>query len=116
MFFIPGSYGMRKEDIKRMINTWCKLLELITCRHRLLENIQECDILHNIYTNISRRIGIDECHSYLRPVSFEYAQMKTDSQKKPFKLKQLVEDESRVDRYNHIVYYRFGNLTKMDLV
>jgi len=89
---------MRKEEVKKMMSVWSRVLELITYRHRLLENIQECDILHDVYIDISRIIGVDECHTYLRPVSFEYAQTKMDSQKRPLKLKQLQEDESRVDR------------------
>ncbi|XP_066913096.1 uncharacterized protein [Clytia hemisphaerica] len=94
-----GTHNKRKEEIKKMLNTWSKLLEIITNRHRLLENINETDILHNAYIFISRKIGVDECHLHLRPVSFEYAQAKTNAKTKPLSLKELLDDESRVDRY-----------------
>ena len=84
--------------MEKMMNIWCKLLELITYRYRLLEAVQETDILSSIYINIARTIGVDECHAFLRPVSFEFAQKKLDGQQKPLTLKQLQDDESRVDR------------------
>lgn len=93
-----GNHSKRKEEMKKMLETWGKLLEVVTYRYRLLENIQECDILLNSYSFISQKIGVDECHAYLRPVSFEYAQSKSDQQRKPLTLQQLLEDESRVDR------------------
>lgn len=82
-----------------MLDTWGKLLEIITYRHRLLENINESDILLNTYTFISQKIGVDECHAFMRPVSFEYAKSKSELQnQKPLTLKQLLEDDSRIDR------------------
>ena len=84
--------------MEKMLDTWGKLLEIIAYRHRLLENVHECDILLNSYTLISQKIGVDDCHAFLRPVSFEYAQLKGELQNIPLTLKQLLEDESRVDR------------------
>ena len=85
-----------------MIDVWSKLLEVLTYRHRLLEAADETDILINIYKETAKKIGLDECHAHLRPVSFEFAQKKPDTDIKPLTLRQLLDDESRIDRYSQV--------------
>lgn len=104
MTFYSGNYGKKKGDADKMIEAWCKLLEMLTYRHRLLDAVHESDFLLSIYIDIARTLGIEECHAFLRPVSFEFAQNKVDGQKKPLTFRQLQDDESRVDRYEKPVY------------
>ena len=77
---------------------WCKLLEVITYRHRLIQNAFVSDIPLNSYEKTATEMGIDVCHAYMRPVYFDLAKKKSDSEKKPATIRQLIEDESRVDR------------------
>lgn len=81
-----------------MISNWSKLMEVITFRHRLIENSVECNILLKIYENSAIQMGLDECHAYMRPVSFDFAKEKLEGEKKPLTTKHLMEDESKLDR------------------
>lgn len=89
---------MRMEEIKKMITIWSNLLEAITYRQRLMTALNETSILLNVYTQHAKNVGVDECNAHLRPVSFDFAKVKPVVNQRPFTLKQLLEDESRMDR------------------
>lgn len=94
-----GSRNMRMEEIKKMITIWSNLLEAITYRQRLMTALNETSILLNVYTQHAKNVGVDECNAHLRPVSFDFAKVKPVVNQRPFTLKQLLEDESRMDRF-----------------
>ncbi|XP_057314205.1 uncharacterized protein LOC130655465 isoform X2 [Hydractinia symbiolongicarpus] len=94
-----GSRIMRTEEIKKMITIWSNLLEAITYRQRLMTALNETSILLNVYEQHAKNVGVDECNAHLRPVSFDFAKVKPVVNQRPFTLKQLLEDESRMDRF-----------------
>ncbi|XP_042188824.1 uncharacterized protein LOC121848532 [Callorhinchus milii] len=83
-----------------MLNTFCRLLEIITLRHRLIEVSSETALLARLYKSVSVEMGFDEFHLYLRPVQFEFAAHKEKAdQPPPVFITALLEDDSNVDRY-----------------
>ena len=48
-------------------------------------------------------MGFDDCHAYLRAVSFEFAHPKPESELKPMTTAQLQHDDGRVDRYVFLI-------------
>ncbi|XP_059501211.1 uncharacterized protein LOC125452245 [Stegostoma tigrinum] len=83
-----------------MLQTFCRLLEIITLRHRLIEAATETALLARLYKSAAVQMGFDEFHLYLRPVQFEFAAYKQKAdQPPPVFITSLLEDSSNVDRY-----------------
>ncbi|KAL0969797.1 hypothetical protein UPYG_G00232430 [Umbra pygmaea] len=77
------------------VETFSKLLELVTIRHRLIESAAETAHLAQIYKTQAMQLGFDEFHLYVRPVHFEFAVLRDDTEQRP----PLLEDDSWMDRY-----------------
>lgn len=88
-----------KEKQKTLTETWSKLLEVITLRHRLITAAQETDVVTKAYKRQAKEIGFDEYHAFLRAVSFDFAQAKPDAEIQNVLITVVQEDDSRVDRY-----------------
>ncbi|XP_039605696.1 uncharacterized protein si:ch73-242m19.1, partial [Polypterus senegalus] len=89
-----------KEKQAFTMDTFCRLLELVTIRHRLIEASSETAHLAQLYKMFSAEMGFDEFHLYLRPVQFEFASHKEKAdQPPPVFITALLEDDSSVDRY-----------------
>ncbi|XP_034419431.1 uncharacterized protein si:ch73-242m19.1 [Cyclopterus lumpus] len=73
--------------------TFSKLLELVTVRHRLLESASETAHLAELYRNAASELGFDGCHLHLRPVAFEAAEQR------PVVTTAMLQDDSAVDRF-----------------
>ncbi|XP_060710579.1 uncharacterized protein LOC132835226, partial [Hemiscyllium ocellatum] len=83
-----------------MLHTFCRLLEIITLRHRLIEAASETALLARLYKSAAMQMGFEEFHLYLRPVQFELAAYKQKAdQPPPVFITSLLEDSSNVDRY-----------------
>ncbi|XP_059209493.1 coiled-coil domain-containing protein 162-like [Centropristis striata] len=82
------------------VETFSKLLELVTIRHRLLESASETAHLAQLYRNVASELGFDEFHLYLRPVQFEVAEQKDKAEQRPVFITAILEDDSSVDRFN----------------
>ncbi|KAM8953019.1 uncharacterized protein RCH25_043786 [Pelodytes ibericus] len=83
-----------------LLDTFCKMLELITVRHRLIEASSETTVLSRIYKSFAEEMGFNEFHLYMRPVHFEFASHKRQvDQLPPMFITSLLEDDSAVDRY-----------------
>ncbi|XP_038656938.1 coiled-coil domain-containing protein 162-like [Scyliorhinus canicula] len=102
--FIEGSEvaenrpGAEKQTF--MLHTFCRLLEIITLRHRLIEAASETSLLARLYKSVAVQMGFDEFHLYLRPLQFEFAAFKEKAdQPPPVFITTLLEDNSHVDRY-----------------
>ena len=52
-----------------------------------------------IYEKSAAEMGIDMCHGFMRPLNFDFAKKKNDGEKKPLTMQQLIDDESKLDRY-----------------
>ncbi|XP_054470263.1 uncharacterized protein LOC129103702, partial [Anoplopoma fimbria] len=81
------------------VETFSKLLELVTIRHRLLESASETAHLAQLYRNAASELGFDEFHLYLRPVQFEVAEQKDRAEQRPVFITAILEDDSSVDRF-----------------
>ncbi|XP_045400102.1 uncharacterized protein LOC123633144 isoform X6 [Lemur catta] len=83
------------------LETYSKLLELLTLHHRLVELSVESAHLAWLYKELAWEMGFEEFHLYLRPVHFEFASHKDKvDQPPPVFITSLLEDSSRVDRYS----------------
>uniref|UniRef100_A0A8C5QPJ6 DUF4549 domain-containing protein n=1 Tax=Leptobrachium leishanense TaxID=445787 RepID=A0A8C5QPJ6_9ANUR len=83
-----------------VLDTFCKILELVTVRHRLIEVSSETSLLSRTYKIFAEEMGFNEFHLYLRPVHFEFASHKRHTgQHPPMFITSLLEDDSAVDRY-----------------
>nr|XP_023396195.1 uncharacterized protein CCDC162P [Loxodonta africana] len=84
-----------------LLETFSKLLELLTLRHRLIEMSLESAHLARLYKELAWEMGFEEFHLYLRPVHFEFASHKEKAdQPPPIFITSLLEDSDRVDRYS----------------
>ncbi|XP_045918386.1 uncharacterized protein si:ch73-242m19.1 isoform X3 [Micropterus dolomieu] len=81
------------------VETFSKLLELITIRHRLLESASETAHLAQLYRNVASELGFDDFHLYLRPVQFEVAEHNDKAEQRPVFITAILEDDSSVDRF-----------------
>ena len=95
---MKGSKKNMKDDLRKSLVSWGRLLSVITTRHRLIEAAVESDIITSIYRNFARQMGFDDCHAFLRAVSFEFAQSKPESELRPLTLGQILDDDSAIDR------------------
>ncbi|XP_019393423.1 PREDICTED: transmembrane protein FLJ37396 isoform X1 [Crocodylus porosus] len=83
-----------------ILDSFSRLLELVTLRHRLIESTMESARLARFYKVFAREMGFDEFHLHLRPVHFEFASHKEKAdQPPPVFITALLEDDSTVDRY-----------------
>ncbi|KAM7376223.1 hypothetical protein PAMP_005966 [Pampus punctatissimus] len=89
----------RREKQSYVVETFSKLLELITIRHRLLESASETAHLAQLYRNVASDLGFDEFHLYMRPVQFEVAEQKIQVEQRPVFITAILEDDSCVDRF-----------------
>ncbi|XP_072266301.1 uncharacterized protein [Pyxicephalus adspersus] len=84
-----------------ILETFSKMLELITLRHRIIETSLETALLSRTYTYFAEEMGFNEFHLHLRPVRFEFATYKAQiEQIPPTFITSLLEDDSSVDRYS----------------
>lgn len=96
---MKGGRKSVKEKQKILTETWSKLLEVVTLRHRLITAAQETDVVTKAYKRQAKEIGFDEFHAFLRAVSFDFAQAKPDAEIQSVLITVVQEDDSRVDRY-----------------
>ncbi|KAI3367519.1 hypothetical protein L3Q82_026373, partial [Scortum barcoo] len=81
------------------VETFSKLLELVTIRHRLLESAAETAHLAQLYRNGASELGFDHFHLHLRPVHFEVAEQTDKTEQRPVFITAILEDDSSVDRF-----------------
>ncbi|XP_031757880.1 uncharacterized protein LOC100496491 isoform X2 [Xenopus tropicalis] len=92
-------HGRSKQNF--ILETFAKVLELVTIRHRLIETSAETVQLSRAYTMFAEEMGFSESHLYLRPVHFEFASHKdTVEQPPPTFITAILEDDSCVDKYS----------------
>ncbi|XP_067312201.1 uncharacterized protein si:ch73-242m19.1 [Pseudorasbora parva] len=82
-----------------MLKTFCTLLELITLRHRIIESASETEHLAQLYKSLSRVMGFDDVHLYMRPVQFEFALRKEIPKQLPVFITALQDDKPKADRF-----------------
>ncbi|XP_057593722.1 uncharacterized protein LOC130854855 [Hippopotamus amphibius kiboko] len=84
-----------------LLDTFSKLLELLTLRHRLIEMSLESVHLARLYKDLACEMGFEEFHLYLRPIHFEFASHEDKVvHPPPVFITSLLEDSDRVDRYS----------------
>uniref|UniRef100_H3BDV7 DUF4549 domain-containing protein n=1 Tax=Latimeria chalumnae TaxID=7897 RepID=H3BDV7_LATCH len=89
-----------KEKRALVLDTFSKLLELITLRHRLIDAAYQTALLASLYKKFAAEMGFDEFHLFLRPVQFEFAAHKEKAdQPPPVFITAVLEDDSSIDRY-----------------
>ncbi|XP_047197601.1 coiled-coil domain-containing protein 162 isoform X2 [Hippoglossus stenolepis] len=89
-----------REKQSYAVETFSKLLELVTVRHRLLESASETAHLAQLYRNVASELGFSEFHLHLRPVQFEVAEQKDQTEQRPIFITAVLEDDSSVDRFS----------------
>ncbi|KAL1257483.1 hypothetical protein QQF64_010727 [Cirrhinus molitorella] len=82
-----------------MLKMFCTLLELITLRHRIIKSAAETQHLSQLYKSLSRVMGFDEVHLYIRPVQFEFAMRKEIPKQLPVFITALQDDKQNADRF-----------------
>ncbi|XP_042292989.1 uncharacterized protein si:ch73-242m19.1 isoform X2 [Thunnus maccoyii] len=88
-----------REKQSYAVETFSKLLELVTIRHRLLESASETAHLAQLYRNVASDLGFDEFHLYMRPEQFEVAEQKDRTEQRPVFITAVLEDDSSIDRF-----------------
>ncbi|XP_063773167.1 uncharacterized protein LOC134909816 isoform X2 [Pseudophryne corroboree] len=84
-----------------MLDTFSKMLELITLRSRIIDASFETVVLSRTYLCFAEEMGFNEFHLYIRPVQFEFASHKGQADNMPpMFITSLLEDDSCVDRYS----------------
>ncbi|XP_019133387.2 uncharacterized protein si:ch73-242m19.1 [Larimichthys crocea] len=81
------------------VETFSRLLELVTIRHRLLGSASETAHLAQLYRHVASELGFDDFHLHLRPVQFEVAEQKDKAEPRPVFITATLEDDSCVDRF-----------------
>eukprot|EP00063_Salmo_salar_P077648 XP_014052483.1 PREDICTED: transmembrane protein FLJ37396 isoform X3 [Salmo salar] len=81
------------------VETFSKLLELVTIRHRLMESAAETAHLAQLYKTQALELGFDEFHLYVRPEQFEFAVQRDKAEHRPLFVTALLQDDSWMDRY-----------------
>ncbi|XP_062043222.1 uncharacterized protein LOC133756617 [Lepus europaeus] len=83
------------------LDTFARLLELLTLRHRLIEASLQSAHLARLYKELAQEMGFEEFHLHLRPVPFEFATHKDEVDgSPPAFVTSLLEDAGQVDRYS----------------
>ncbi|KAM6185181.1 uncharacterized protein ACDL77_013984 [Rhynchocyon petersi] len=97
-----GEGQKHDQDFHRLLlETFSRLLELLTLRHRLIEMSLESAHLARLYKEFAWEMGFEEFHLHLRPVHFEFASHKEKAdQPPPVFITSLLEDSDQVDRYS----------------
>ncbi|KAM7403482.1 hypothetical protein PAMA_004100 [Pampus argenteus] len=88
-----------REKQSDAVETFSKLLELVTIRHRLLESASETAHLAQLYRNVASDLGFDDFHLYMRPLQFEVAEQTVQPEQRPVFITAILEDDSCVDRF-----------------
>ncbi|KAM9433887.1 uncharacterized protein ACWYII_017323 isoform 3-T3 [Salvelinus alpinus] len=88
-----------KEKQLFAVETFSKLLELVTIRHRLMETAAETAHLAQLYKTQALELGFDEFHLYVRPEQFEFAVQRDKAAHRPLFVTALLQDDSWMDRY-----------------
>ncbi|CAG5117025.1 unnamed protein product, partial [Candidula unifasciata] len=89
-----------KEKQINMVQTFGRLMNIITLRHRLIEACWETEILSKVYKQQALELGFPEFHLHLRFVQFEFASLKSEAGKPgPIFMTSVQEDDSAVDKY-----------------
>ncbi|XP_064633719.1 uncharacterized protein LOC135491668 [Lineus longissimus] len=95
-----GRRRTQKEKHTDILNSICRVMEMVTLRHRLLDSAWETEVLSKIYRKQAVDMGYDECHLFLRFVQFEYANFKENAGKPPpVFITAIQEDDTSVDKY-----------------
>ncbi|KAK6307562.1 hypothetical protein J4Q44_G00227100 [Coregonus suidteri] len=94
-------HGMKQGKEKQFfaVETFSKLLEIVTIRHRLMESAAETAHLAQLYKTQALELGFDEFHLYVRPVQFEFAVQRDTADHRPLFVTALLQDDSLMDRY-----------------
>nr|XP_008261576.2 uncharacterized protein LOC100346633 [Oryctolagus cuniculus] len=83
------------------LDTFARLLELLTLRHRLIEASLQSAHLARLYKELAQEMGFEEFHLHLRPVPFEFASHKDEVDgSPPAFVTSLLEDAGQLDRYS----------------
>ncbi|ELW50092.1 Coiled-coil domain-containing protein 162 [Tupaia chinensis] len=92
-----------------LLETFSKLLELLTLRHRLIEMSLESAHLARLYKELAWEMGFEEFHLYLRPVHFEFVSHKDKvDPPPPIFMTSLLEDKDWVDRLYKELAWEMG--------
>ena len=67
-----------------------------------------------MYKEKAKELGFDECHLYIRAISFEFAQKKPDAETKPISTTKLIENDSFVDRLSFVDIIMICHYTVME--
>ncbi|KAK6176827.1 hypothetical protein SNE40_015054 [Patella caerulea] len=95
-----GGRRSTKEKQMAIINSYCRVMETITVRHRLMDSAWESEILAKVYRSQAKEMEFEDYHMFLRFVQFEFAMFKEDAGKPPpIFITALQEDDTSVDRY-----------------
>ncbi|KAM3594364.1 uncharacterized protein V6R79_006445 [Siganus canaliculatus] len=81
------------------VETFSRLLELVSVRHRLLEAASETAHLAQFYRDVTSELGFGDFHLYLRPVQFEVDEASDRSEQSPAFITLIMEDDRSVDRF-----------------
>lgn len=90
-----------KERQIQMIQAVGRLMDALTCRHRLMEAALETTILAQIFKKQAQEMGFNEYHMYIRSVQMESAPFKDDAGKPPpIFMTDVQEDDGSVYKLN----------------
>ncbi|XP_078341998.1 uncharacterized protein LOC111108050 isoform X2 [Crassostrea virginica] len=96
-----GTRKSLKDRQLSMMGAVNRLLETLTCRHRLLDAALETGILAGIYKRQAEALGFSDYHMFIRAIQFESASMKDDAGKAPpISMSDVQEDDSAVYKLN----------------
>ena len=126
--------GDKRSRKAAVLQGYCRVLEMITCRFRLIDSAWESEVLakvililslesllfylnfpFQVYQQQAAELGYESFHLYLRSIQFGTGKFKdgADSAKPIWPIAQVQEDDTLVDKY---AFINFNSLKNINIV
>ena len=90
------------EKLPKRVDVWCRCLEGVSLRHRLLLAAQETEVAYRTYRSQLEVLEQDSCHAHLRTTDFDHLAKLTVTRDLNELVKAAIDskqDEASLDRY-----------------
>ena len=90
------------EKLPKRVDVWCRCLEGVSLRHRLLLAAQETEVAYKVYRSQLEILEKDSCHAHLRTADFDHLAKLTVTRDLNELIKAATnskQDEASLDRY-----------------
>ena len=99
---VADSNLSQSEKLPRQVDVWCRCLEGVSLRHRLLLAAQETEVAYRVYHSQLVALDQDGCHAHVRMTDFDHSAKLTVTHDLDELMKAAIsgkQDEASLDRY-----------------